>query len=302
MKLLIGYDASDCSRSAIEDLKLAGLADDVQARLVSVADVFPHLTHEFFEDGEDPSHETSHLVRQAKLLARQALAEAKISAADGAKQVRELFPRWSVDEHVIGDSPYWALTKHATEWQADLLVVGSRGKSTFARVLLGGVSSQTVAYAPCSVRIGRCRTGRHDGAPHVLIGTDFSEDANRAIEQVLQRKWPAGTRATLMTVLDAQLATALPTLVHVPGDFGEDEAIQSPLQSAVQRFAGSGVEASIKVARGNPRKLLLEEAQRPEIDCIFLGARGLTRMQRIFLGSVSTWIAHQATCSVEVVR
>src|SRR5689334_2390185 len=136
MKVLIGYDGSDCAKSAIEDLKLAGLGDEVQARVVSVADVFPHLTSEFFEDGKDPVRETSHLVRQARQLARHALAEAKTSATEGAASVHQSFPKWKVEAHVIGDSPYWALTKDATEWKADLIVVGSHGKTALARALI----------------------------------------------------------------------------------------------------------------------------------------------------------------------
>src|SRR5689334_25440966 len=123
MKVLIAYDGSDCAQSAIQDLKFAGLGDDVQVRIVSVADVFPHLTSEFFEDGVDPVRETSHLVREAKALARHALAEAKVAAAEGAALVRGIFPGWQVEEHPVGDSPYWALIKEATSWKADLIVV-----------------------------------------------------------------------------------------------------------------------------------------------------------------------------------
>jgi len=302
MKVLIGYDGSDCARSAIEDLKLAGLGDDVQARVVSVADVFPHLTGEFFEDGKDPVRETSHLVRQAKSLANHALAEAKTAAAEGAKFIRERFPKWKVEAHVIGDSPYWALTKDATEWKADLIVVGTHGNTALTRALIGGVSSQTIAYAPCSVRIGRCRAEHQDRPPHILIANDFAKDASIAIEKVLHRIWAKGTKVTLMTVLDQQMATALPMLKHFPADLDEEEGIEHQQEATLKRFTDIGIGANCKVIRGNPRKLLLEEAKRPEIDCIFVGARGLSRVQRIFLGSVSTWIAHNASCSVEVAR
>jgi nucleotide-binding universal stress UspA family protein len=302
MKLLMGYDGSECARAAIEDLNLAGLGDDVEARVVSVADVFPHLTSEFFEDGHEPLHATSHLVRQAKALARQALTDAKTSASEGAERVRKQFPKWKVEAHAIGDSPYWALTKDATDWKADLVVVGTHGKGALTRALIGGVSSQTIAYAPCSVRIGRCKTGRDDRPPQLLIGNDFSQDAAIAIEKVLQRKWPAGTKVTLMTVLDQQMATALPMLEHFPADLDEEEGIEHQQEATLNRFTDMGMDAHCKVIRGNPRKLLLEEAKEPEIDCIFVGARGLSRIQRIFLGSVSTWIAHNAPCSVEVAR
>ena len=50
------------------------------------------------------------------------------------------------------------------------------------------------------------------------------------------------------------------------------------------------------------KSLLLEEAERWGADCIFVGARGLNRLERLLLGSVSTAVAARARCSVEVVR
>ena len=46
----------------------------------------------------------------------------------------------------------------------------------------------------------------------------------------------------------------------------------------------------------------LEEAERWGADCIFLGAKGHSRFERLLLGSVSTAVSARAHCSVEVVR
>ena len=44
---------------------------------------------------------------------------------------------------------------HAAEEQADLIVMGHRGKSLIQRWLLGSVSKRVITYAPCSVTIVR---------------------------------------------------------------------------------------------------------------------------------------------------
>jgi nucleotide-binding universal stress UspA family protein len=47
--------------------------------------------------------------------------------------------------------------------------------------------------------------------------------------------------------------------------------------------------------------LLIAEAESWGADCIFVGARGMGRIGRFLLGSVSSAVAARAHCSVEVV-
>jgi nucleotide-binding universal stress UspA family protein len=53
---------------------------------------------------------------------------------------------------------------------------------------------------------------------------------------------------------------------------------------------------------GDPKHVLLDEAEQWGADCLFVGARGLSRIERFLLGSVSAAVAARAQCSVEVVR
>jgi nucleotide-binding universal stress UspA family protein len=56
------------------------------------------------------------------------------------------------------------------------------------------------------------------------------------------------------------------------------------------------------VKDGEPKSLLIAEAKSWSADCIFMGARGMGRIERFLLGSVSSAVAARAHCSVEVVR
>lgn len=47
---------------------------------------------------------------------------------------------------------------------------------------------------------------------------------------------------------------------------------------------------------------ILEEANTWGADCIFVGAKGTTGIDRLLLGSVSSAVSVRAHCSVEVVR
>lgn len=54
--------------------------------------------------------------------------------------------------HCFGD-PERAISDFAEAWNADLIVVGRRGRSGMAEFFLGSVSNYTLHHAPCSVYV-----------------------------------------------------------------------------------------------------------------------------------------------------
>jgi nucleotide-binding universal stress UspA family protein len=56
------------------------------------------------------------------------------------------------------------------------------------------------------------------------------------------------------------------------------------------------------IPKGNPRSVILDEAEAWGADLIVLGSHGYTGLKRVLLGSVSQAIAAHAKCSVEIVR
>jgi nucleotide-binding universal stress UspA family protein len=113
----------------------------------------------------------------------------------------------------------------------------------------------------------------------------------------------------------AAARTARPALVAVGHDDGPEaespfereytDAPQAAFRAAKDAAAALrtvGVRASPQVLEGDPAEMLLAEADRWGADCIFLGARGLGRLERLFMGSVSSAVAARSECSVEVVR
>ena len=83
------------------------------------------------------------------------MADAKKIAAEGAERVAGLFPGWRVSSEAIDDSPYWAFIERARQLHSNLIISGSRGRSTFEAAILGSVSLNLLHYAPCSVRVAR---------------------------------------------------------------------------------------------------------------------------------------------------
>jgi nucleotide-binding universal stress UspA family protein len=303
MKLLIACDGSDSANAAIDDLIRAGLPQDVEARVLSVADVLSHLIAESSTPAGDDA--MAKMSANARDLALKAVKDAEAIAKAGASRIAALFPSWKLDAHACGDSPHWGIIKEAVAQQADLVVVGAQGRSALGRLLLGSVSQQVLTHAPCSVRVGRRGPGRTAEPVRLMLGVDGSVGSAAAVSAVAARKWPAESEVTIVTALDLQIATAWPMVF---GEMGggpvsdPETLITKSLHRIARELKDAGLKVTPVVKQGNPRRVLLAEAEARQTDCIFVGATGLTRVERLLLGSVSSSLAAHAPCSVEIIR
>jgi nucleotide-binding universal stress UspA family protein len=320
MRLVIGYDGSECAESAIADLRYAGVPDGSEATVLSVGDLLvetPYAAPAVAAGGGGPGggdpplvRRSGRIVTQARAAAAEVMARARQDSVRGADLVKGLFPGWTVHADAVADSPYWALIARAGEWSADLVVVGSHGRSALGRLILGSVSQNVLSYAPCSVRVGRCPPAAAAGGVRVLLGVDGSADAALAVEAVAARAWPAGTEVRVVTALDPRLLGSVGWLetagmAVIDTDDGHD--VPTVLRRRVDEVAdelrdAAGLAVTTLVADGDPKHVLVDEADRWGAHVIFLGARGHTRAERLLLGSVSAAVAARARCSVEVVR
>jgi nucleotide-binding universal stress UspA family protein len=301
MKVLIGYDGSSCADAALHDLWRAGLPDAVEAVVMSVADVLlPARRAERDAAALPLPMPASEAVRPAYARAQHALEEAEAFAKRARERLQTSFPSWHIHAEACADSPAWGLIKKADEWQPDLVVVGSHGRSALGRLILGSVAQTVLTQTRCSVRIARGRADAHEGPVRLIVGVDGSADADAAVRAVAKRVWPAGSEAHVITAVDRMLATAPPQL----DTSGEDEGDwpRRVVEAAAEELRAAGMVVSALVTEGDPKRLLPTEAETWGADCIFLGARGLRGIERFLLGGVSTAVAARAHCSVEVVR
>lgn len=308
MKILIGYDGSDCANLALEDVRRAGLPGRTEAVVLSVADVFlpPPL-----REGEDvfPLYVPPG-VKRAHSHAARAVEEARSLSEGAAQCLRERFPDWEVCSDATADSPAWALVSKSYEWKSDLVVVGAHGHTVLGgRLILGSVSQRVLYEARCSVRVARDGTRKAAGSTvRLVIGMDGSSDAEAAVDAVAARVWPAGSEARLVSVLDEFMSfKAGPdepsTLKWVDADDEKDwEWVRGVFEPSAERLRRAGLKASVELRKGNPKSVLVEEAEGWGADCVFVGATGLRGAERLLMGSVSAAVAARAHCSVEVVR
>ena len=305
-RILIGYDGSECAVAALDDLQAAGLPRDLDANVLTVADVWLPVDSRRIEPVY-PDVE-SKAIQRARAAGAALLKQAKMTAEQGREHLHKLFPKWHVEALALADSPAWAITRTAQEFHADLIVVGSHGRSLLERFFLGSVAQKVAVEAHCSVRICKARVSDPKRLQTILVALDGSRDSEAAIRTIVERHWPLNTQFRLVTVVDDRLESA----VAWPGNYAQQwvrdhdrEARESAcriVEKHASELHGAGLRVETHIYHGEPKQALLDAARDLATDCIFIGAHGLHHEGRPSLGAVASAIANRAPCSVEIIR
>jgi nucleotide-binding universal stress UspA family protein len=307
MKVLIAYDGSENAWAALDDLRRAGLPRIAEAIVLSAADVDLPAAVDFMPQGMAINERLSNLLKarvqavhdvvmKQRDRALLAIYDALQLALQAGERIKSDFPDWTVRARACAGPPASAVVKKADSWGADLIVVGTQGRSALGRFILGSVSQKVVSEVCCSVRVARSKPHRTDSPLRIIVGLDGSAWAEKAADVVAGRAWPAGSEVLLVTATKpfAQYGVA-------PDE--QQKRAACVQQSAKAILRGAGLDVSSAIRAGEPKSVLVREAKVWGADAIFVGSRGLdSPFKRFFLGSVSTAIVANAPCSVEVVR
>jgi len=293
MKILIGHDGSQSADAALVDLQRAGLPVEAEALIVSVADIMmvPQTpAYELAGEALMSRRVTAGLVHAQKQTER-VLKDAEEFANRAKEQVRSYFPHWNVRAETLAGSAAFELISKADEWKPDLIVVGSNGRSAVSRFILGSVSKKVVTDSDHSVRVSRVDLEKVLNEPlKLVIGVDASAEAEHAVRAVGSRVWPYGTEVQIIAVDDG----SSPMFTDTAGRM---------VAWAENALSLIGLKTSVVWEGGDPRRVLIEQAQAWDADSIFVGGRRFnSALERFQLGSVATALVTKAHCSVEVVR
>jgi nucleotide-binding universal stress UspA family protein len=138
MRILLGIDGSQASEVALQALIAIGHAQETEVRIMYVVEIWDVHVHvpEWFSAAR----------REMWANAREAIARTSKTLENAGFQVTTAIKE--------GD-PRSELIDAAKEWHADLVMVGSHGRTGLDRLRLGSVSEAVARHAPCSVQIVR---------------------------------------------------------------------------------------------------------------------------------------------------
>jgi nucleotide-binding universal stress UspA family protein len=141
----------------------------------------------------------------------------------------------------------------------------------------------------------------------IVVGTDGSETASRAVEAAVQLAQLSGATLELVSAYEPVSGQRLREEARqVPPDLqwiiNRRADVDATLQQAAERASDAGVAAQTYAREGDPADAILDVAEELGADLIVVGNKGMTGAKRFLLGSVPNKVSHHAPCAVMIIR
>ncbi|HEX3032402.1 MAG TPA: universal stress protein [Bacillota bacterium] len=140
----------------------------------------------------------------------------------------------------------------------------------------------------------------------VLVATDgsrHSDKALRTVKDLLRMKPDLEVTVLCVTDLPNNLFNPnSPEMTPASFEYSSSEATRKLLSSADEFFSMDGFEVRTLSKYGHPATVICEVAQYEGFDLIVVGSRGLGAVKGLFMGSISSKVAHMSSCPVLIVK
>ena len=145
-KILVPVDCSDCSRVAMEYALFLAERFDAEIEVLHVAEIPPHVGEEQMVVKPDTG--------EKQLLSELLMQEAvKADTEFLAPFVRDA--TIPIERSLLKGRPSKVIVEAAADRGADLIVMGTHGRSGFERLIMGSVTERVMRSAPCPVVVVR---------------------------------------------------------------------------------------------------------------------------------------------------
>jgi nucleotide-binding universal stress UspA family protein len=202
-----------------------------------------------------------------------------------------------------------AIVGRAATLAADLIVMGTRGRTGIKRLFAGSVAEQVLRTAPCPVMV----VPPHDAVPtatvcfkHILCAVDFSDSSLAALRWALSLAEEADAHLWLLHTIEVPPELRVSTAVN---DEEIDELNASARADALSRLRSlipeeTAAFCSIETATaaGEAAHAILTFAADHGADLIVMGAQGHGALDRFVFGSKTRDVIGGAACPVLTVR
>ena len=189
---------------------------------------------------------------------------------------------------------------------ADLALVGARGRSALAHVLLGSAAERLMRISTCPVLVVPERTQVPPRLPlrKIVVAVDFSPPARRALGLALRLGQVLGRPEIVLvyahyvpmeieTIVDAEITQALDAVENRP---------HQQLEEWGQGLGDEGWRVRGHVVHERPEDAIVRLAEAEDADLITLGVHGHVPLAATLLGSVAQRVVRRAPCPVGSIR
>jgi len=264
--LLVCTDGSPASQGAMEAALVLARRQHCRIRWLQVLECNPVFVSQAIDS--IPEWEKDARDHLQVLLSR---AEAKGLVTE--IQVRE------------GEAAHRTILAEAEKYRPDLIIMGRRGRTALAGLLMGSITARVVPSSPVNVLV----VPRNSPLTfqRFLVAVDGAPCSQAAWREafLLSRTW----FSHLLAVSVAQREAELPE-------------VQEILQKVQDEADREGIPLDTLVLRGTPSEAIIQAAQARGTDLLILGSHGRRGLTRLITGSVTEQVIGQARCPVLIVK
>ena len=265
-----------------------------------------HLVH------VQPTDELTAIAQAGHMMLDAADAVALMQDRLAEIQERHNVKFWPDNCHVLSGRPYEEICKLASEIEADLIALPTRGYSGLKHVLLGSTAERTVRFAPCPVLVLRgakyevANVGEGEKKAEfkprtILVPVDFSRCSLTGAKYAarLARRTGATVRFlhvvypyTLVFPTDRMSADTTPLVQRAT----EAAKVEMAKLKGIKFLRGVTCEAGVRVGRTVDE--IASESGRPGVDLLVTSTHGRNGFQRALLGSVAEHVVRYSECPI----
>jgi len=271
--IVVGFDGSPASRSAIETASAIAVANGWKVRVVSV--IPPMSSYKLNLGADEPPAEIEDLRIQ---LRDAAIRDAIGTQLDRAEWVRQV---------VIG-KPAREIAEVADKCAANLIILGHSQRHGIERLLSSGTTSQVLHSSSVPVLLVENEIAK---PASVVVAVDFSRASARAASVALQMVASPGTVYLAYVQESLGIAPERVTARDAESYSGETLGLFRRLLARLR--PPRGVVVQTVVLNGIPVPAITEFCQQVGADLLAVGTRGMSAPARAVLGSVSVGLARK---------
>ena len=213
----------------------------------------------------------------------------------------------SVQSRIATGIPSEEVLAVARAEEADLVVVGTRGKTGLEHVLLGSTAERIIRMAPCpvlTVPVAKQLAGEHLKATvtRMLVPVDFSDCSLDALEYGALIAQRSNTSLKLFHVLEPVSYGLDFTLPQMAQRESSKTAITKRLSDFVSALTSLGLASDFLISGGLPADSILDAARAQSVDVIVMGTHGRRGLSHALCGSVAESVLRRSSCPVLTVR
>jgi nucleotide-binding universal stress UspA family protein len=184
--------------------------------------------------------------------------------------------------------------------EAQMVVVGSRGRGPFARSLLGSVSSSLIRHAHCPVAVIHDEDPLmpHPAEAPVLVGIDGSPVSELAIAIAFEEASSRGVELIALHVWSDVEVNDFPTIDWPAMKPAAEATLAERLAGWQERYPDVIVRRVVEC--DHPTYHLIRQSESAQL--VVVGSHGRGGFAGMLLGSVSAAVAHSARMPVIVAR